>query len=77
MKICPNVKECPLLMGMLAGKELFLDFYRSTYCEAGEEKYNKCKRFIVKNIYGKFPSDLLPNSSLSIEEIIKKYDLVK
>ena len=77
MKICPNAEGCPLFVGMLAGKEMFTDFYRSTYCNGGEEKYKKCKRFKVKNIYGKCPPDLLPNSSLSIEEIAKKYNLTE
>ena len=77
MDICPNAEGCSLFRGMLAGKEMFSDFYRSTYCKSGEEKRNKCKRFIIIDIYGECPSDLLPNSSLSIEEIIKKYNLAK
>ena len=73
--ICPNAQNCPLFLGMLAGKEMFTEFYRSTYCEGGEEKHKKCKRFIIKSIYGKCPPDLLPNSSLSIEKIVKRYNL--
>jgi len=60
---------------MLAGKETFTDFYKSTYCDVKAEKYTKCKRFIIKSIYGKCPPDLLPNSSLSTEQIAKKYKL--
>jgi hypothetical protein len=77
MNICQNAEGCPLFAGILAGKEMFTDSYKSTYCMGGEEKYSKCKRFIIKNIYGKCPPDLLPNSSLSTEEIAKKYNLEK
>ena len=73
--ICPNAITCPLYTGMLAGKEAFTDFYKSTYCDAKEEKYKKCKRFIIKSIYGKCPPDLLPNSSLTTEKIVEKYRL--
>ena len=72
--ICLNAEKCPLFLGLLAGKETFTNFYKSTFCEAGVKKYKKCKRYIIKEMYGKCPPDLLPNTSLSIEQIVKKYD---
>jgi len=60
---------------MLLGKEVFTDFYKSKYCNTEEKIHKTCKRFIVKSIYGKCPPDLLPNSSLSIEQIAEKYNL--
>ena len=76
INICPNAETCNLFVGLLAGKEMYTDFYKSTYCCAEIEKRDKCKRFIIKSIYGKCPQDLLPNSSLSIEQIVQKYNLI-
>ena len=73
--ICPNAKTCTLYSGMLAGKEAFTSLFISTYCNAGEKQQKKCKRFIIKSIYGKCPPDLLPNSSLSTKQIAEKYKL--
>ena len=75
VNICQNAPTCVLYTGMLAGKEAFTDFYKSTYCNTEEKTHKTCKRFIVKSIYGKCPPDLLPNSSLSIEQIAEKYKL--
>jgi predicted DNA-binding protein YlxM (UPF0122 family) len=77
INICPNADKCPLFHGLLSGKEMFTEFYRSTYCYAEIEEREKCKRFTIRSIYGKCPPDLLPNSSLSTEEIAEKYNLQK
>lgn len=75
INICPNATTCVLYTGMLAGKDMFIDFYKSTYCNTDETVYKTCKRYIIKDIYGKCPPDLLPNSSLSTEQIAEKYML--
>jgi len=75
VNICPNAPTCALYTGMLSGKEAFIDFYKSTYCNKEEKIHKKCKRFMVKNIYGKCPPDLLPNSSLSTKQIAEKFKL--
>ena len=49
--------------------------YKRQYCYAGEESRESCKRFQVREIVGKCPLDILPDSPMSAEEIIEKYDL--
>jgi hypothetical protein len=73
--ICPNSAQCPIFSGVLTDKEITAKSYRKNYCEAGEEKWNSCKRFITKKQYGKCPPDLLPNSMKTIEEIGILYKL--
>jgi len=73
--ICPNSAQCPIFNGILLDKVVAAKSYRSLFCEAGEVKWNSCKRFMTKKQYGKCPPDLLPNSSMSIEDIGVKYSL--
>lgn len=72
---CPNSKECPIFNGILSGKTMTAKSYKNQFCEAGETKWNSCKRFMTKKQFGKCPPDLLPNSSLTIEQIKIKYNL--
>lgn len=73
---CPNTEKCPLFNGILKDKTMTVKSYKSLYCEAGKEKYGTCKRYMSKEIFGKCPDDLLPNSILTIEQIGARYNLV-
>ncbi len=73
--ICNLASQCPIFNGILTGKESTSRAYRVQFCEAGEDNWNTCKRFMTKNRFGKCPPDLLPNSSLTIEAIGIKYNL--
>ena len=73
---CPNSPKCPIFNGILAEKTTTSKAYRKRYCEAGPEAYKTCKRFMAKEMYGQCPSNLLPNSGLSLEEIGNRYNLV-
>ncbi len=73
---CPNAEKCPIFTERLAGKEYTAKSYRVQYCEAGEENWNRCKRFMTKKKYGVCPPDLLPNSLKTVEEIGVIYKLV-
>lgn len=68
--VCKNYKSCPIFTGALKDKEITSKGYKKQYCEAGENRWSKCKRFLVKEKTGKCPPDLLPNSFKSVEEII-------
>ena len=47
--------------------------YKDLYCNAGPERFETCKRYIASEKAGKpAPKNIIPNSELSIEEIIKK-----
>jgi len=74
--VCPNSAKCPIFNGILSGKAMTSRAYRTQYCESGEDKWNTCKRLLIKNKCGACPPDLLPNSSLTIEQIAAKYNLV-
>jgi hypothetical protein len=73
--ICMNFEKCPIYSGVLVGKDATAKGYKKKFCEAGEEGWNKCKRFMVKARTGKCPPDLLPNSFKDIEEIIREMNI--
>ena len=72
---CPNSASCPIFNGILAGKDYTAKVYRTKYCEGGEPAFKSCKRFMAKEKFGSCPPNLLPNSTLSLEEIVAKYNL--
>jgi hypothetical protein len=74
--ICPNAAKCPIFNEILLDKIVTTKFYKVHFCEGGEVNWNTCKRFITKKQYGSCPGDLLPNSSLTVEQIGEKYNLV-
>ncbi len=74
-KICVNSAKCPIFSGVLLGKEMTSKSYKSRYCEAGSQGWETCKRYMAKAKFGVCPSDLLPNSILSLDEIAVKYKL--
>lgn len=68
--VCKNYEKCPIYNGILKDKVMTASNYKSLYCNAGEDGWLKCKRFLVKEKTGKCPPDLLPNSFKTIEEIV-------
>jgi hypothetical protein len=74
--LCPNAEKCPIFNEILLDKVVTSKWYKTHFCEGGEANWNNCKRFITKKQYGMCPADLLPNSSLTIEQIAEKYNLV-
>ncbi len=73
--VCPNAGPCPIFNGILKDMEITAKNYRKMYCESGESKYSACKRYMTKANFGKCPQDLLPNCSLSMDQIGEKYHL--
>lgn len=68
--LCPKTPKCPIFNGILKGTE-FTETYKKLYCEAGEAGRNSCRRFQVAQAVGKCPESVLPNSSKTVDEIIK------
>jgi hypothetical protein len=70
---CPKYEKCPIYTGesfMLKGSS---QIYKELYCLAGPERYKTCKRYIVSEKTGiPVPKNIMPNTELSVEEIIKK-----
>ncbi len=70
---CPSLSACPIYSGILQGKSMTSKAYRQFFCESD---FKTCKRYLVKQAVGKCPPDLLPNTTMSVEEIIKEFHLV-
>ncbi len=49
-------------------------FYIENFCKAEKSKWCTCKRLLTKNALNFCPDFVLPDSTLSIEEIIDKFD---
>jgi hypothetical protein len=71
-KICERAEKCPLFGGLLESNKLLIQTYKHLYCENGKAGREKCKRYQVATKAGSCPHDILPNSSLLVDEIIKR-----
>jgi hypothetical protein len=70
---CPKYEKCPIFTGESFVMEGSSQIYKELYCLAGPERYQTCKRFIVSEKTGlPVPRNIMPNTELTIEEIIKK-----
>ncbi len=68
--ICPKYTGCPIFQKQVLDEQ-HSELYRRLYCTAGYEKFTQCKRYIVsEKTKVPPPPDVLPNSILSVEEII-------
>lgn len=74
-QICKNYEKCPIYSGILRDKEITAKGYKKQYCEAGESGWSNCRRFQVKELTGKCPPDLLPNSFKKAEVIASEMNL--
>ena len=70
-KICVKSAKCPIYAGILESQEILIQTYKSLYCENGKQGRDHCKRFQVELIAGICPPDILPNSDLSVDTIIR------
>jgi len=74
-KICLRAAKCPIYAGILESIEILINTYKSMYCENGKEGRENCKRYQVAMIVGSCPPDILPNSDLSVDAIIRLMEL--
>ncbi|UCH14629.1 MAG: hypothetical protein JSV22_01380 [Bacteroidales bacterium] len=72
--VCPKFQKCPIFTGESFVLEGSSQVYKDLYCNAGPEKYESCKRYLASEKTGgmPIPKNIMPNSELSIEEIVKK-----
>jgi hypothetical protein len=72
---CPNYDTCRLVKDedFIADKNRRLS-YIDGYCKAGEEQWCTCKRLITKNALNFCPDFVLPDTRLTPDEIIDKFD---
>jgi hypothetical protein len=71
--LCPKLAKCPIYQKNVFVREGAGTTYRNLYCEKGEKRFSTCKRYIVSEKTGRpAPDSIMPNSLLSIDEIIAK-----
>ena len=76
--ICPKSEKCPIFIGGVLKRPESEQVYRNLYCNAGKKNYTKCVRFIVSKETGKIaPTDILPNCTKDLDDIIKKVQETK
>lgn len=73
-RICFRSAKCPIYTGVLDSKDVLIKTYKNLYCVKGKAGHEKCKRYQVAAIAGSSPPDLLPNSPLSVEEIVMRME---
>ena len=72
---CPNYCICKLVDEIgFTGDESQREKYIAEYCQADEAVWNSCKRLIAKNTLKFCPDFVLPDTALSMDEIIDKFD---
>jgi hypothetical protein len=71
-QFCPKIQTCPLFNGVLLKRSGSEESYKNLYCKAGKQKWSSCKRYLTAQNVGKCADWILPNCSLSVDEIIVK-----
>ena len=69
---CPRTSSCPIFKEGVLLRETSIATYKNLYCTAGPQRYRRCMRYKTAKKYGKCPASVMPNSTLSWEEIEKK-----
>jgi hypothetical protein len=72
---CPNITSCALVNrnDFLIDKVL-KDNYIKSYCKGSAANYAACTRYTTKNIIHFCPDFVLPDTEMTIDEIINKYE---
>lgn len=77
-EFCPNIIACRLVKtDIVVPDENKRSEYIDSWCKNEDGKWQECKRFISKNQLGFCPDFVLPDSPLSIDEIIDKFEETK
>ncbi|MEE4256427.1 MAG: hypothetical protein V2I47_05275 [Bacteroidales bacterium] len=74
-EICPNINSCRMVStAVVVPDEEEKNAYIKTWCKNTEGKWEECKRFITKASLGFCPDFVMPDTDLSIDEIIDKFE---
>jgi hypothetical protein len=71
MNECPKTPKCPLFNDNLLKRAESAEVYKRGYCK-DSEKYKECMRYIVSEKVGKCADFVMPNSMLTVEQIIER-----
>jgi len=73
--ICPNINSCRMVStAVVIPDEDKKNAYIESWCKHTDGKWEGCKRFITKAYLGFCPDFVLPDTDLSIDEIIDKFE---
>lgn len=72
---CPNFRNCRLIYtpDVVSSMEE-REFYINNYCLPGETAWLECKRYQIKAEMDFCPDFVLPDSVLTTEEIMERFD---
>ena len=72
---CPNYQDCRLVITeVVTADEKQKREYLSLYCKKDESHWGNCKRYTTKKILQFCPDFVLPDTLLSIDEIMDKFE---
>ncbi len=71
---CPNYNRCDLVVKKLNLDKARYNYYIDNYCCCNNEAWLRCKRFRVKGTIHFCPDFVLPDTEMSIDEIIDMFD---
>lgn len=72
---CPNSDNCVLFSTTgFSGNEQQRLTYIEEWCNAGEQKWSTCNRYKVKKALNFCPDFVLPDDTLSPDEVIDRFD---
>ena len=76
LDLCPSAEKCPIFSGILQGRDYTTKVYQTKYCQSGENGRNDCRRWQCKQKFGQVPTDLLPNSIKTVDDIGKENEWI-
>lgn len=72
---CPNITTCALVKKIdFLTDHVLRDHYIKTYCKSTSPNYEVCTRFTTKRTINFCPDFVLPDTRMTIDEIIDKYE---
>ena len=73
--ICSNINSCRMVTTTeVVPDGKVKDEYLHTWCRDDQKKWSECKRFITKAELGFCPDFVVPDTALSVDEIVGKFD---
>lgn len=71
---CPNYNECSLVKREMDLAEGEYKYYLDMYCCCDSESWADCMRFRTKEKLNFCPDFVLPDSQMTIDDIIDRFD---
>ncbi|MFO7370837.1 MAG: hypothetical protein R6X09_11260 [Bacteroidales bacterium] len=68
---CPKIVKCPLFNDKILKRAESAEVYKKLFCR-NSEKFKECKRYQVSEKIGTCADFVMPNSTLTVDEIIQK-----